>query len=95
MGKFEQIFRLKIFFVSILLFAIVVIVFFLSYEPKQTETLELARRITSQSKQKNIFSKIEEYYGEHEQAPTTLSELVGKGYLNEEDILAPPILKDS
>jgi len=61
------------------------------YEPKQKDTLELARQHVSAINQKLLYNKIGEYYKVYQEIPASLSTLVEKGFVGESEIFAPPV----
>lgn len=80
----------KCIYILILLIFICFFLLFI-YEPKQKETLEIARRHVAVIRQKLLYSKISEFYEKNNKVPESLNVLVEGGLVEKSDIFAPPV----
>ena len=72
-----------------------VFLFYLGYEPYQKDTVELAKRLVSQSQQRDIYDQIASYQKQFGKVPLSLEELTQRGLLDQEDIIPPSIFEES
>jgi len=82
---------MKRFIVIILLTIIIVggILWFLTYEPHQDDTVEYASRLICKKNQEAIYTALLKYREDHGILPPDLKSLLSQGYANKESLYCP------